>query len=400
MTLPPSSPTTRPPQRPADQALAEPPPGIEYFTQQALERSIDVSAKLDSVPFEVACFVCNLWHPTPVLEKWFGKNFSEWELVRRAAPLFEGHLQPKQPLWGFFPEDTVEWATREIDLAASSGIDIFMVDWYWHSATQLLHEWLENAFLKSPSRHKLKFAVMWANHDWPNFYPSPASGQEAVLLPQTYSESAMDRMTDYLIEHYFSQSNHWRIDDKPVFGIWGVDFILNAFGGATNLRKTFDRMRARAIKSNFKGIHFQACDIYTPGVTPIEDAGFDSATRYHMFPFGGQTNRTRYAEAAAFSIRMWKEQSARMKIPYFPDCPVGWDNSPRFGQRAHVFVNRTADQYERLLLAAKHFVVQQKTTPPVVYLSTWNEWTEDHYLLPDQTHGYSYLEAVQRQFPR
>ena len=31
-------------------------------------------------------------------------------------------------------------------------------------------------------------------------------------------------------------------------------------------------------------------------------------------------------------------------------------------------------------------------------MGAWNEWTEDHYLLPDEVYGYSYLEAVKRQF--
>src|SRR5205085_1409555 len=104
--------------------LPAPPSGVEYFTQERLERAIDTSISLDKIDFQLACFVCNLWHPTPVLERWFGKGFSEWEVAGRAAPLFDGHDQPKRPLWGYFAEHNVEWATREIDLAASAGIDV------------------------------------------------------------------------------------------------------------------------------------------------------------------------------------------------------------------------------------------------------------------------------------
>jgi hypothetical protein len=85
-------------------------------------------------------------------------------------------------------------------------------------------------------------------------------------------------------------------------------------------------------------------------------------------------------------------------LPYFPEVPVGWDNTPRYGSKAHAFVNRTADQFERLLEAAKYFIASKKTDPPIIYMGAWNEWTEDHYLLPDAVHGYSYLEAVRRQF--
>jgi len=57
---------------------------------------------------------------------------------------------------------------------------------------------------------------------------------------------------------------------------------------------------------------------------------------------------------------------------------------------------RSADQYELLLRAARHSVSDQRNK--IVFLSSWNEWTEDHVLLPDTTHGFSYLEAVRRAF--
>jgi hypothetical protein len=87
-----------------------------------------------------------------------------------------------------------------------------------------------------------------------------------------------------------------------------------------------------------------------------------------------------------------------VRVPYFPDVPVGWDNSPRYGRNGHVFECRTPDQFERMIVAAKQFVARRKVEPAVIFLSTWNEWTEDHYLLPDEQFGYGYLEAVRRQF--
>ena len=212
----------------------------------------------------------------------------------------------------------------------------------------------------------------------------------------------MDRLTDYLLEHYLQEPNYWRIDGQPVFAIFNIDGdagILKHLG-VEKLRSTFDRMRNRAGKAGLKGLHIQASHVYKAGQTPLKEIGFDSATHYHTLAGGPPGKTTEYADALERSIRTWTETAPRLDIPYFPDCPVGWDNSPRYGANAHVVINRTPDQFELQLLAAKYFVARQHTKPAVIFLSAWNEWTEDHYLMPDATYGYSYLAAVRRQFVR
>lgn len=414
-----------------------PPPGVPYFTYEKVKGLVDTTILLEGIPFEVAVYNFPSWHPSPAMEKYFGQGWTEFEAVRNAKPWFEGHLQPKRPLWGMYEESVPgsfneadpTWAGREIDLACGSGIHVFMVDWYWHEGMMFYHEQLEQGFLRAPNRQKMKFAIMWANHNWMNLYPAPMKGKEAMIYPQTYSEADMDRLTDYLLEHYLREPNYWRINDQPVFAIFNLDSsksnagLLNFFG-LEKLRKIFDGMRNRAVKAGLKGLHIQASDNYKAGETPLKELGIDSATHYHTFaerPYGdvdsadpGVISATHYhtfpaglpgktsdfAEGAEHSVRLWKDTASKLEIPYFPDCPVGWDNSPRFASNAHVFINRSPDQYEQLLLAARYFVARRQTRPPVIFLSAWNEWTEDHCLLPDATYGYAYLAAVRRQFVR
>ena len=390
-----------------------PPPGVPYFTYEKVQSLVDTSVSLEGIPFQVAVYNFPSWHPSPAMEKYFGQGWTEFESVRHAKPWFDGQLQPKSPLWGMYDESVPgsfneadpTWAAREIDLASGSGINVFMVDWYWHEGMLFYHEQLEQGFLRAPNRAKMKFAVMWANHNWPNSYPAPIKGKDANIYPQTYSEADMDRLTDYLLEHYLREPNYWRIDDQPVFAIFNLDSskseagLLNFFG-VQKLRKIFDGMRNRVVKAGLKGLHIQASasQLYKAGETPLKELGIDSATSYHTFAGGPPGKTTDFALGAEQSVRMWKETAPKLDTPYFPDCPVGWDNSPRYACNAHVFINRSPDQYEQLLLAAKYFVAGRRTKPPVIFLSTWNEWTEDHCLLPDATYGYSYLAAVRRQF--
>jgi cystathionine beta-lyase/cystathionine gamma-synthase len=64
-----------------------------------------------------------------------------------------------------------------------------------------------------------------------------------------------------------------------------------------------------------------------------------------------------------------------------------------------MITQRSPDQFERLMIAAKYFLAESgASAPKIVFLSSWNEWTEDHVLAPDTVYGYSYLEAVRRAF--
>ncbi|HXW14744.1 MAG TPA: hypothetical protein VEN79_09570 [Terriglobia bacterium] len=36
--------------------------------------------------------------------------------------------------------------------------------------------------------------------------------------------------------------------------------------------------------------------------------------------------------AARIGIENWNDGAANTDVPFFPDCPVGWDDSPRYGK--------------------------------------------------------------------
>jgi hypothetical protein len=378
------------------------PPGVKYFTQERLQQLVKTDFSLSGIRFHTVAYNFPNYHPSPAQERYFGKDWTEWEVLARAKPVFPGHLMPKYPLWGYYNEADPKWAEWEIETLSAHGVNTIMVDWYWYNGVQILQEQLEQGFLKAPNRHKMSFAVMWANLDWNNQYPAPNSaegdyGRCAVLYKQTYSSADMDRIIDYWLEHYLREPNYWKIDGQPVIGIFDPTHLLKIYSPA-EVRKVFDRMRNRAVQAGLKGLHFQASHVYAAGKTPLKESGYDSATRYHTFAGGPPGKTSEFATGVERSIERWKDDHEKVGVLYFPDCPVGWDNSSRYGKGAHIYIHRTPDQYELFLRAAKYFVAEHKTDPPIVFLSSWNEWTEDHVFAPDVFYGYGYLEAIRREF--
>ena len=368
-----------------------------YFTDANLHEALGTK-DLQRPAVQIIAYNFPSWHSSPWMEARFGKGWTEYDALLNARTLFPGHTMPHYPLWGYYDESDPFWAAREIDLAADHGIDAWLVDWYWHEGTQFYQEQLERGFLKAENRQRLKFAVMWANHDWKNVYPARSPDEAAIMLPQTHSLADCGRVIEYCAEHYFSQPNYLQIDGAPLFATFDCGKMIEQLG-LDGLKRALVGMRQRALQLGYPKLHLQICNGYDEYESSLADIGFDSATQYGTFAwtygFKAAGSRIPYGVGAVEAIASWQSKREHVNIPFYPCCSVGWDDSPRFEEFASIAINRSPDQFERLVRAARH-TQQGVKGSRIVYIAAWNEWTEDHVLLPDSTWGYSYLEALHR----
>ena len=139
----------------------------------------------DSGPrITVASYYFGNYHPgDPRNEKNKGKGWSEWELVKAAKPRFPGHHQPNVPLWGYIDESDPRAMEQKIAAAADHGIDAFIFDWYYYNDGPFLDRPIDRGFLKARNNVRLKFAFMWANHDWQELHPYRRGTQRKILYP-------------------------------------------------------------------------------------------------------------------------------------------------------------------------------------------------------------------------
>jgi hypothetical protein len=347
-------------------------------------------------------------------------------VLKAAKPRFPGHEQPKVPSWGYFNEADPNWAAKEIDLAADNGITCFIYDWYWYSNTgQYLQQGLEQGFLKAPNRNRLKFALMWANHDWLNIQPATYDNGRVALTRGAVSMSLWDTISTYIVEKYFKQPNYWKIDGKPYFSIYEIVTFINGLGGIDNARAAIELLDTKTKKAGFPGVHFNImswminddlvkkiigpnppanaramvqalpCEsvstyCYIHHFTNLEKAGFPTVT---------------YDQAFATAKEYWKKFRADYPdILYTPNVSMGWDASPRCMQsdkfQPHeypwtpVFVGGTPEKFKTALREAKKFLDEYNPKHKILVLNSWNEWTEGSYLLPEKKYGDAYLKAI------
>ena len=360
------------------------------------------------------------WHPDRHYEKWYGKGFSEWELVKSTKPLFEGHYQPRRPLWGYFDESDPEMMARQIDAAADSGITGFLFDWYWYSGEQFLEKPLDEAFLNAPNRNRLKFALMWANHNW-GMWPALDDDEHQAMngnvnqssnlyLKITHSEEDLRNVIDFCSEKYFSCDNYWKIDGKPVFSFFSSTKIFENLAPADVVRI----MNEQARKNGFPGIYLLmniGCNNdnkYFCGwgrVPQLREAGFDAVFAYNIVAPANYYELPQERPVFDYSGMMESQEYCWGKIeegglPHFPSVTLGLDVAPRWSRNVKFPMDYVALGYCPIctdITPERFGTVLEKALAkkaPAVIINAWNEWTEGMALIPDEKYGSGYLDTI------
>jgi hypothetical protein len=324
-----------------------------------------------------------------------GKDWTEWELTKAAQPRFPGHEQPKVPQWGYEVETTSAAMTRKIDAAADHGINAFIFDWYWYEGGPFYEAALSEGFLKAPNRARLKFALMWANHDWIDIFPAQKDVVPRLIYPGAVDRGRFDQMAAYVIKRFLTQPNYWRIDGKPYFSIYELHTLIKGLGGAGATRAAFDDFREKARAAGLPGLHLAAVGWGETTPEMVRVTGIDSVTSYQWIHHVGLKKHTPYRDWANEAMAQWPDLEKKWPVPYFIHVSMGWDNTPRFSW-AHAVTGNTPAEFKRALEQARSYLDRQSAGPRVLTLNAWNEWTESSYLEPDQTHKLAYLEAVRQ----
>ncbi len=369
------------------------------------------------------------WHPDSRNEKWHGKGWTEWELLKHATPRFKGHTI-YQPLWGYEDESDPKVMAKKIDTALAYGVDGFLWDFYWFNdqvgegerAGSFRLDALDKGFFGASNNQKMKIALMLcyenfgASHPaiyWSKFAPQQtASG---MLSPQAFYNA-----TQYMIKHYFWRENYIRIEGKLLFMFYETNNFITSMGGEDGAKLVLDDLRRRVREAGL-GEMMIMCNPgsllpFREGTREDADAyfekvGFDAGMAYawEARPIKADVwPNYPYKDFVDNNIARFEKKTSKLSYPMNINVSQGWDPSPRtvpsdkYEKIGYPFDYITSDKnpsdFERALRAARDFFLSEESTGNFISLSTWNEWTEGNFLEPSVQDGYAYLEAVKRVF--
>lgn len=353
----------------------------------------------------IAAYVFTGWHPIAEREPIHGPDWTEWDLVEASQPRFEGHVQPRLPLLGRYDDrDPVQMGAR-IGLAASHGVEALVVGFFWCRGKRVFEEGLTQGVLGSAEGQALEVGLMWANRLPRHVLPVRRSDLPVIAgdrLVHTDEEDFL-ALIDHLSRQHFDRANYLRVGGRLYLSIFDPTHFVRELGteGAT---RAISAARTLLAERGQPDLHLVAIDP-APELEPLaRTIGFDAVTHYVLLPEWKGPSLQDYRACAEARARQWAGFSERTGLPYDPSVAPGWDASPRaadFGAErpgkypwSPVVTGEHPELFAAAMARARRHIEGSQVEDPLLMVASLNEWSEGHYLEPDQIHGHAWLEAL------
>ena len=370
---------------------------------------------------KVIAFYLPQYHNIPENDQWWGDGFTEWVNVKKAKPLYEGHIQPKIPLnqnyYNLLDDDVKIW---QAELAKKYGIYGFCYYHYWFNGKLLLEKPMEQMLRNS--KIDIPFCICWANEAWTKAWVN----SKKVQIPQHYGNKAeWKEHFEYLLP-FMKDERYIKCDGKPLFIIYKPELIE-----CKNEMLSYFRTLAKEAGFPDLTIAYQHgnMDFYYQNK---DDSQFDYDIEYQptyaRFDYqNGVVHRSElraklkgvYQRALLWAGRkigvelkpgMYSQKTSVRMFDYdvtwdlilnkkpvdekrIPGAFPMWDNTPRHGINGQVFTGATPEKFKKYMSALIR-KTKNEYKKNMIFINAWNEWAEGAYLEPDEENKYGYLEAL------
>jgi lipopolysaccharide biosynthesis protein len=334
----------------------------------------------DSGNTRLIAFYLPQFHPIPENDLWWGKGFTEWTNVTKAAPLFPGHYQPHLPTeLGFYDLRVREILLEQIALAKQYGIDGFCYHYYWFSGKRLLYRPVDE-MLANPDAN-MPFCLCWANENWTRRWD--AAEQEVLIAQHYLPEDDLGFIRS--IEPFLRDPRYIRVDGALLLVVYRTQKLPDP-------RRTAQVWRQYCEHAGIGALHL--CAALTHGNEDYLQFGFDSGVEFppHNLRSANINQKIDFFDIARSYLER-EYAGGRVFKSVFPS----WDNTARTGNRAVVVLNATPGNYEWWLAKTLEKVARElPRSDRLVFINAWNEWAEGCHLEPDLRDGRAFLEATLR----
>lgn len=368
----------------------------------------------------ILAFYLPQYHSIPENDEWWGKDYTEWDSLRRGEVLIEGQYQPRIPLghnyYNLLDINVMKW---QASLAKKAGIYGFCVYHYWFNGKLLLEKPMEN-LLEHPEID-FPFCFCWANEDWSNIWEGNLETIKILISNKYDDKNDWIKHFNYFLP-FFKDKRYIKTNNKPILVIYNPLII-------PNVDKIIKCWNEKAIEAGFDGIVFmyqvgsallsndRRKDLFDYGIEYYPGlAGIAKTSNYkirvktiihNMGTYVRQKTGLKFSKKMKSNIGNSKQVKTiqyyddvwsfiinrKVDANTIPGAFVDWDNTPRRKYAGKVILGADPVKFKKYLYKQ---IIRARDIyhKNLMFMFAWNEWSEGGYLEPDERYGYAYLESI------
>lgn len=315
------------------------------------------------------------------------------------------------PFNGAYDETNQAVVDEQLKMMRDYGVDVVAVYWFFDTITHsnaseelvpALEHWI-NAYMASKVINKPKFCIHLAN----------------ATNSSYFTVNGWDNMIWYWITKYFSNINYYKVDEKPVVFLHGVDVTHSNMTGGINAG--IKRAKSAAISAGYPGLY------WVNGISNMSsfwlyqcgqwggDALYTNSVYYKWKTDGSATSGgvfTSFQEledrlisapvgGAVSWVPTWLDNTYTLNKNIIMPLSAGFSDQP-WNNASSKFANPSPAQFNQHCINVRNLVdANYERTRGQILITAWNEFGEGSILEPcKQIGGTARLEIIRDVFKR
>ena len=351
------------------------------------------------------------FYPTPINNKVWGKDFTDWTLVQYANML--NSWEKMMPRRGYYNGSDSNLHLEQFSEIMSAGLGGVGLYHYWFYDSRQLSK-VEETILKYSDEVNIPWFLIWATENWSKRWIGDPT--EILSFSKKPSDKNIAQHCIYL-ETIFSNDNYFKIDGKPVFIIYNLGHFSEPSKVVSSYKQWFsDRgvtlLIGQYIKNPYEAIFSSIVDfnyLFEPrlffGMQRKFRGSFSKAVYDRFLSFLGskfinnasilldymQNSNTSYSYKSFISYLGSDKRHSfidTLTSPHQDVINFGWNNTPRYGDRFTELIHASKSDCIDVLKGSNF----NKEFP--LLINAWNEWSEGAAIEPCFYNGTKYLDAI------
>lgn len=337
------------------------------------------------------------YHAIPENDEWWGKGFTDWNNVKKAKPLYEGHKQPVVPLVNnYYDMTAINTLEQQSSLAKEYGIYGFCYYHYWFNGKKLLEKPCE-ILLQHPEIDN-NYCFCWANETWARTWDGKNTD---ILIKQEFGgKTDWKNHIDYLIP-FFRDPRYIKKNGRPIMFFYSCCRIddFNEMIDFWNIELEKEKLKSIFVVEFVNSLNNGKNPINSDVLTEFEP---HCASRYSISNIMKAKRvickRLGWIDFLSYDY-IWeriinnKEKYDGKKL--WKSSFVGFDNSPRKGKKSMIITGGTPEKFYYYLSKLEKDR-NRNYDDSFLVVNAWNEWAEGAILEPTEHNGYGYLNAIKK----